>query len=61
MLPFRVCLSGFFLQAVAQMVKNCACNVGDQGAIPGVGRPPGKGNGYLLQYSCLVNSMDRGV
>ena len=28
--------------------------------IPRLGRPPGEGNGYPLQYSCLGNSMDRG-
>ena len=28
--------------------------------IPGLGRSPGEGNGYPLQYSCLENSMDRG-
>jgi len=28
--------------------------------IPGLGRSPAEGNGYLLQYSCLDNSMDRG-
>ena len=36
-----------------------ACNAGDPGSIPGLGRSPGKGNGNLLQYSCLENSMDR--
>ena len=39
--------------------KDSACNVGDPGLIPGLGRPPGEGNGYPLQYSCLENSMDR--
>ena len=43
---------------VAQAVKS-ACNAGDPGSIPGSGRPPGEGNGYPLQYSCLGNSMDR--
>ena len=33
----------------------------DVGLIPGLGRSPGAGNGNLLQYSCLGNSMDRGV
>ena len=33
--------------------KESACNEGDQGSIPGSGRPPGKENGYPLQYSCL--------
>ena len=34
------------------------CNMGDLGLIPGLGRPPGEGNGYLLLYSGLENSMD---
>ena len=38
--------------------KESACNVGDLGLIPGLGRPPGEGKGCLLQYSCLENSMD---
>ena len=41
--------------------KEAACNAGDLGLIPGSGRFPGKGNDYLLQYSCLENSMDKGV
>ena len=40
--------------------KESACNVGDLGLILGLGRSPGEGNGHLLQYSCLGNSMDRG-
>ena len=43
------------------MVKASACNVGDPGSIPGLGRSPGEGNGNLLQYSCLENSMDGGA
>ena len=38
--------------------KESACNVGDLGLIPGLGRPPGEGKGYPLQYSGLENSMD---
>ena len=38
--------------------KELACNAGDLGSTPGLGRPPGEGNGYLLQYSGLENSMD---
>ena len=41
--------------------KESACNVGDLGSIPVLGRPPGEGNGYPLQYSDLENSMDRGT
>ena len=45
------------------MVKNPpakARDAKDMGSIPGSGRSPGVGNGNLLQYSCLENSMDRG-
>ena len=38
--------------------KESACNVGDPGSIPGLGRSPGEGQGYPLQYSGLENSMD---
>ena len=38
--------------------KELACNAGDPDLIPGLGRCPGEGNGYPLQYSGLENSMD---
>ena len=38
--------------------KESACNAGDPGLIPGLGRYPGEGNGYPLQYSGLENSME---
>ena len=38
--------------------KESACNVEDLGLIPGLGRSPGEGKGYPLQYSGLENSMD---
>ena len=38
--------------------KESACNVGHLGLIPGLGRSPGEGKGYPLQYSGLENSMD---
>ena len=41
--------------------KDSAYHAGDPGSIPGLGRFPGKGNGHLLGYSCLENSMDRGA
>ena len=41
--------------------KESTCNVGDTSSIPGLGRSPGEGIGYPLQYSCLENSMDRGA
>ena len=39
--------------------KESACNAGDWGLIPRLGKSPGEGNGNPLQYSCLENSMDR--
>ena len=42
-------------------VKNLPANAGDSSSIPKSGRPPGKGNGNPLQYSCLETSMDRGA
>ena len=41
--------------------KESACNVGDLGSIPGLGRSPGGGNGNPLLYSCLENPMHRGA
>ena len=41
--------------------KESAYNPGDLGSIPGLGRSPGEGNGYRLQYSCLENPMDGGA
>ena len=38
--------------------KESACVMGDLGSIPGLGRSPGEGKGYPLQYSGLENSMD---
>ena len=43
------------------VVKNPPVNAGHLGLIPGSGRSLGGGNGNPLQYSCLGNSMDRGV
>ena len=43
---------------VAQLVNPSACSVGDLGSIPGLGRYPGEGKAYPLQYSDLENSMD---
>ena len=41
--------------------KESACNAGDLGSIPGLGRSPEEGNGNPPQYSCLENPMDRGA
>ena len=38
--------------------KESACNAGDPGSFPGLGRSPGEGKGYPLQSSGLENSMD---
>ena len=46
------------------MAKNLSANAGvttDAGSIPMLGRSLGVGNGNLLQYSCLENSVDRGA
>ena len=42
----------------SSVAKESACNAGDLGSIPGLGRSPGEGKGYPLQYSGLENSMD---
>ena len=39
--------------------KESACNSGDLGSIPELGRSPGEGNGNPLQYFCLENPMNR--
>ena len=49
---------------VAPVVKNPPASAGDMrdaGSIPGSGRSSGEGNGSLIQYSCLENSMDKGA
>ena len=38
--------------------KESVCNVRDLGLVPRLGRSPGEGNSYSLQYSGLANSMD---
>ena len=38
--------------------KESTCNTGDLGSTPGLGRSPGEGNSYSLQYSGLENSTD---
>ena len=49
---------GFLHSSVS---KESACNVGDPGSIPGLGRTSGEGNGNTLQYSCLEYLLDRGA
>ena len=50
----------FLMSPVALMVKNPPANEGDVRDTLGLGRSPGEGNGYSLQYSCLENSINRG-
>ena len=39
--------------------KESACNAGDLSSAPGLGRSPGEENGYLLQYLCLGNPIEK--
>ena len=41
--------------------EESACNAGDPGSTPGLGRSPREGNGNPLQHSCLENPLDRGA
>ena len=43
------------------MVKNLSANTGDMDLTPGLGRSPGDGNGYPLQYSCLENFTNKRI
>ena len=61
LLPFFTYSNGF---PGGTVVKSPPANAGDTaeaGLIPGLGRSSGGGNGSLLHYSCLENSMDRGA
>ena len=51
----------FFPVYLPRSGKASVYNAGDLGLSPGLGRSPEVGNGNLLQYSCLGNSMDRGA
>ena len=46
---------------MAHYDKESACDAGDVGLIPGLGRSPGEGNGNPLRYSCLENPMGGGA
>ena len=49
----------FWASLVAQLVGKSTCNVGDiVSSVPGLGRSPGEGTGYPVQYSCLEDSMN---
>ena len=47
------------IKKIFPVTKEYAYNAGNLSLIPGLGRSPGEGNGYPLQYSCLENPMDR--
>ena len=56
----RIVLDSFSLKCFpcGSAGKESICIAGDLGLIPGLGRSPGEGKGYPLQYSGLENSMD---
>ena len=49
--------NSFILKLCGSAGKESTCNVGDLGSTPGLGRSPGEGKDYPLQYSGLENSM----
>ena len=53
----RSSVHGIFQARVLEWGAIAFCNMGDLGLIPGLGRSPGEGKGYSLQYSGLENSM----
>ena len=55
-----VCM-GFPSSANVKNLPASAGDVRDTGSVPGLGRPPGGGNGNPLQCSCLENPMGRGA
>ena len=61
LVQFLLCLWGFPGGTEVKNLHANARNTRDMDSIPGSGRFPGEGNGNPLQYSCLVNSMDRGA
>ena len=56
--PIWISLMMTLASLIAQFGKESTCNTEDSSSIPGLGRSPGEGKGYLLQYSGLENSMD---
>ena len=57
----KIKTASFTYQGFSSGGKESACNVGDQGSMPGLGRSLGEGNGNPLQYSWLGNLMDQGA
>ena len=62
-MPGTILCFGFLITGFSggSIGKESACNTGDPGSIPGLGRSPGEGNGNPHQYSFLENSMERGA
>ena len=62
LLRWHILVYGVFISLMgfpdSSVDKESACNAGDPGSIPGLGRSPGEGKGYPLQYSGPGNSMD---
>ena len=58
MAVFQDELYGFLGFSCGSSGKESTCNVGELCSVPGLGRSPGEGKGYPLQYSGLENSMD---
>ena len=58
-LHFCFNLGNFTSRTQVTQCKESTCSVEDKDLIPGSGRYPGEGNSNPLQYSCLVNAMDR--
>ena len=52
---------GFSDFSGSSVSKEFACNAGDTGSVPGLGRSPGEGNDFPLQHSFLRSPMDRGT
>ena len=60
-IQIAITIVGFPGGSVVKIKNTFACNAGVAGSISGSRKYPGKGNGNLLQYSCLGNPMDRGA
>ena len=58
---YTIPLGHFGLPCGSTAGKESTCSSGDLGSIHGLGRSPGEGIGYPVQYFCLKNSMDRGA
>ena len=58
---FLMSYKGHLIIRASLVVKNSPADSGDMSSITGLGRSPGERNGYMLQYSCLENPMDRGA